>query len=61
MKKYEYKFINLRLNGMTEMTLTSKHEKEINDLGKDGWILDQMIQLKAARNIIATMRRELKE
>lgn len=61
MKKYEYKFINLRLNGMTDMRLTKKHEEQLNELGKDGWDLHQMMQLKAARNIIAVMKRELGE
>jgi len=61
MKKYEYKFINLRLNGMTEMKLTPKHEKQLNDLGEQGWILDQMVQLKAARNLIAIMRKDKDE
>lgn len=61
MKKYEYKFINLRLNGMTEMKLTAKHEKQLNDLGEQGWILDQMVQLKAARNLIAIMRKDKDE
>ncbi|MTI49356.1 DUF4177 domain-containing protein [Sporosalibacterium faouarense] len=58
MKKFEYKIVNFRTHGMVNLVLTKDHEKQMNQLGEDGWELVDINDAKTGRTIMGIFKRE---
>ncbi|QEK12387.1 DUF4177 domain-containing protein [Crassaminicella thermophila] len=58
MKKWEYKIINLRAKGVTNLVLSKEDEEELNKLGDEGWELVSSVPTVNGRTICCMLKRE---
>ena len=58
MKQWEYKIINLRAKGVTNLVLSKEDEDELNILGDQGWELVSSVPTVNGRNICCMLKRE---
>lgn len=58
MKKWEYKILNLRAKGVTNLVLSKEDEQELNKLGDEGWELVSTAPTVNGRTICCIMKRE---
>lgn len=58
MKKWEYKILNLRAKGVTNLVLSKEDEQELNKQGDEGWELVSSAPTVNGRTICCIMKRE---
>lgn len=59
MRTWEYKIINLRAKGVTNLVLSKEDEDELNKLGKEGWELVSTAPTVNGRTICCMLKREI--
>ncbi|WP_141228357.1 DUF4177 domain-containing protein [Anaeromicrobium sediminis] len=58
MKKWEYKIINLKTKGVTNLVLSKDDEDKLNVLGEDGWQLVSAVPTVNGRTICCMLMKE---
>lgn len=58
MKKWEYKVINLKAKGVTNLVLSKEDEDVLNKLGEQGWELVSSAPTVNGRTICCMLKRE---
>lgn len=61
MDKWEYKILNFKTKGVSNLVLSKEDENKLNELGKDGWELTNSIPTVNGRNICCILKRQLLE
>ncbi len=58
MKKWEYKIINLKTKGVSNLVLSKDDEEKLNKLGEEGWELTTATPTVNGRNICCILKRQ---
>lgn len=58
MKKWEYKILNLKTKGVTNLVLSKEDEEELNKLGDEGWEVVASAPTVNGRTICCILKRE---
>jgi len=58
MQQWEYKILNFKAKGVTNLVLSKEDEDELNRLGKEGWELAAGVPTVNGRTICCILKRE---
>ncbi|KXG74342.1 DUF4177 domain-containing protein [Thermotalea metallivorans] len=58
MKKWEYKILNLKPKGVTNLVLSKEDEEALNKLGDEGWEVVTSAPTVNGRTICCILKRE---
>lgn len=58
MKKWEYRILNFKAKGVTNLVLSKEDEDELNKFGEEGWELATSAPTVNGRTICCILKRE---
>ncbi|MDK2918271.1 MAG: hypothetical protein PWQ37_1004 [Candidatus Petromonas sp.] len=59
MKKWEYKILNFKTKGVSNLVLSREDENKLNELGQEGWELTSSVPTVNGRNICCILKRQI--